>query len=176
MMNIEEALNKIIEELIDDSTPKPVAPFPKGIPTLKKGYFRPLSPMLKSRFEKLGGWEDATHGDWLDTTEMECFWESQIANERLNGIVNNVNSSINNWQNDAGSIFNHTRISVFAGSRDTYERIYLIWFDCIEEPELWVYDTNGEARYKNLLSYLASYINDDIAAFNEKWKLGEFYN
>ena len=172
-MNIEQALNEILEELVDDSTPKPSVPFSKGIPTLKNNYFRPLSPMLQSRFEKFGGWEESTHGDWMDVIEMEIFWESHITDERLSGIVTNVNSSINNWQNDAGSIFNDKRISVFAGSRYTYERIYLVWFDCIEEPELWVYDTNGEARYKDLLSYLESYINDDISSFSKKWKLGE---
>lgn len=172
-MNIEEALNGIKEELAHESTPKPGIQFSKGIPTLKKDYFRPLSPMLKLRFEQLGGWEDSTHGDWLDTAEMELFWAEHIADERLNGIVRNVNSSIGNWQNDAAALFNPERISVFAGSHYTYERIYLVWFDGLEEPELWVYDTNGEARYKDLLSYLISYINDDLSAFYNKWKLGE---
>lgn len=172
-MTTEEALNEILEELADDSAPQPSVPFSKGIPTLEKNYFRPLSPMLKTRFEKLGGWLESTHGDWLDTTEMEGFWESHIADERLSEIVNNVNSAIHNWQNDAGSIFNHNRISVFSGSEYTFERIYLLWFDHIAEPELWVYDTNGEARYKDLLSYLEAYINDDTSAFDKKWKLAE---
>ena len=167
-MNIEQALNEILAELVEDSTPKSSVPFSNGIPTLKENYYRPLSPMLKSRFEKFGGWEESTHGDWLDSTEMENFWESDIADKRLSGIVTNVRASIDNWQNDAGSIFSDNRISVFSGSRYTYERIYLVWFDCIEEPELWVYDTNGEARYKDLLNYLRCYINDDLTAFNKK--------
>ncbi|SHG91583.1 hypothetical protein SAMN04488522_108229 [Pedobacter caeni] len=172
-MNIEEALEKVLDELSDDSSPKPVVSFEKGIPTLKAGYFRPLSPMLKSRFEKLGGWEESTHGDWLDPAEMECFWESQIVDERLNEIVQQVKAAADHWQNDAGSLFSLHRISVFAASRYTYERIYLVWFDETEEPELWVYDVNGEARYKDLLSYLESYIKDDLSAFLNKWKLGE---
>lgn len=51
--------------------------------------------------------------------------------------------------------------------------ICLIWFDGIEEPELWVYDCNGESRYKDLASYLQAYIDDDVSACSVKWKLAE---
>lgn len=51
--------------------------------------------------------------------------------------------------------------------------ICLIWFDGIEEPELWVYDCNGESRYKDLESYLQAYIDDDVSASSVKWKLAE---
>ena len=61
----------------------------------------------------------------------------------------------------------------FAASDNSYEMICLIWFDGIEEPELWVYDCNGESRYKNLTSYLQAYIDDDVSACSVKWILAE---
>ena len=51
--------------------------------------------------------------------------------------------------------------------------ICLIWFDGTEEPELWVYDCNGESRYKDLVSYLQAYIDDDVSASAVKWKLAD---
>ena len=51
--------------------------------------------------------------------------------------------------------------------------ICLIWIDRIEEPELLVYDCNGESRYKDLASYLQGYIDDDVSACSVKWKLAE---
>lgn len=47
------------------------------------------------------------------------------------------------------------------------------WFDGTEEPELWVYDCNGESRYKDLASYLQAYIDDDVSASAVKWKLAD---
>ena len=54
-----------------------------------------------------------------------------------------------------------------------YEMICLIWFDGTEEPELWVYDCNGESRYKDLAAYLQAYIDDDVSASEVKWKLAD---
>ncbi len=41
------------------------------------------------------------------------------------------------------------------------------------EPELWVYDCNGESRYKDLAAYLQAYIDDDVSASEVKWKLAD---
>ena len=43
----------------------------------------------------------------------------------------------------------------------------MIWFDDVAEPEFWVYDSNGMARYENLKSYLEAYLSDDISAYNK---------
>lgn len=61
----------------------------------------------------------------------------------------------------------------FAASDNGYEMICLIWFDGTEEPELWVYDCNGESRYKDLAAYLQAYIDDDVSASEVKWKLAD---
>ncbi|RPE14357.1 hypothetical protein EGT74_06370 [Chitinophaga lutea] len=129
--------------------------------------------MLTARFERIGGWQDATHGDWLAIDEMELLWRDGGNDERIAAIVNNIGSAMGNWANDAGSLFRQDRLTVFAASRDTFERIYLVWFDEVVEPELWVYDSNGESRYKNLLDYLIAYIDDDLSASTKRWRLGD---
>lgn len=104
---------------------------------------------------------------------MESFWSEGADDERLAGIVQNVKASLGNWENHATGLFALSRISIFAASDNSYEMICLIWFDGIEEPELWIYDCNGESRYKDLASYLQAYIDDDISACSVKWKLAE---
>lgn len=147
--------------------------FHKGVPTLEYGVYRKVSPMLKVRYELFGKWLNSTHGDWLDTKEMESFWGEGAGDERLAGIVRNVKASMGNWEDHATGLFALNRISIFAASDNSYEMICLIWFDGIEEPELWVYDCNGESRYKDLASYLQAYIDDDVSACSVKWKLAE---
>ena len=92
-----------------------------------------------------GKWINATHGDWLDTKEMESPWNEDEEDERLVGIVRNIKASMDNWEDHATGLFALNRISIFAASDNGYEMICLIWFDGTEEPELWVYDCNGES-------------------------------
>ena len=42
--------------------------------------------MLKIRYGAFGKWINATHGDWLDTKEMESLWNEDEKDERLIGI------------------------------------------------------------------------------------------
>ncbi|MFT0212410.1 hypothetical protein VQ643_07300 [Pseudomonas sp. F1_0610] len=67
------------------------------------------------------------------------------------------------WEDEVSSLFRKNRLSLFAGSADTNEKIYLLWFDSKIEPEIWVYDSNGEARYANLA--------DALLAYERYWKL-----
>lgn len=163
-----ELIKKIVDELKEDSLPRKVVNYEKGIPTLQKDFYRAPSPMLDIRYSLLGGWEDSTHGDWLDTCEMEVFWSDEGNEIRLKEIRNNVLSAIKNWTNDAGSLFKENRVSIFAASNYTFERVYLIWLDYIDEPEIWVYDSNGRAIYKNLDLYLTAYLDDDLSAYSMK--------
>lgn len=164
-MDIYKKLDNVIEELRDDSTIHELKDEVLKIPTLEKEYYRELSPQLEARFSKLGYWEDATHGDWLDVEKMKLFWDENSENP----IVINVFASIKNWANDVASLFKSNRVSVFAGSQYTSERVYLIWLDFKKEPEVWVYDTNGLSRYKDLLEYLTAYLEDDLSKISDIW-------
>ncbi|WP_204352548.1 hypothetical protein [Aggregatibacter kilianii] len=163
---------KILEEIDaqegdDYSKGYPVS----NVPTLEENKYRNITPMLKARFELLSYLIDATHGDWLSIDEMKLLWSETIPDERLQEIKTILYSHIENWENNAGALFKKDRLSLFAGSAYTNEHIYLLWLDGIIEPELWVYDTNGEARYKNLDEYLIAYINDDLSQYEKKWIL-----
>ena len=93
--------------------------------------------------------------------------------KRMIVIVRDIKASKDYWEDHATGLFAPNRISIFAASDNGYEMICLIWFDGTEEPELWVYDCNGESRYKDLAAYLQAYIDDDVSASEVKWKLAD---
>jgi hypothetical protein len=51
--------------------------------------------------------------------------------------------------------------------------MFLLGLEFEDEPEFWVYDSNGESRYKDLAEYLNAYLNDDLTAAERRWKLAE---
>ncbi|HTH99283.1 MAG TPA: hypothetical protein VL574_17830 [Stellaceae bacterium] len=51
-----------------------------------------------------------------------------------------------------------------------YDKIYLLWLEFEDEPELWTYDGNGESRYKNLQAYLQAYVTGDLGASDRSWR------
>lgn len=167
---------KLILKILDEIGAQKGEHYSKGnsilnIPTLEKDKYRNATPMLKNRFELLNYLIDATHGDWLSIDEMKLLWNDSIPDKRLKEIKAALDSHIENWENNAGSLFKKNRLSLFAGSAYTNEHIYLLWLDGASEPELWVYDTNGEARYKNLDEYLRAYIDDDLSQYGKSWIL-----
>lgn len=135
------------------------------IPTLEPDCYRAITPMLDVRFGMFSYWRNATHGDWLSVSEMKSLW-SDKKDDYIQRIADNVKAAADNWANDAYGLFLPKRLSLFAGSTDILERIYLLWLDNADEPELLVYDCNGMARYKDLEEYLTAYINDDLSRYN----------
>ena len=144
-------------------------PTPEQVPTLAEGVFRPISPMLRERFAAFGRWRIATHGHWLSISDMAALW-GMPSNPLLQEIREMRDAGESGWPNDASALFRPDRLSLFAGSDVSNEKIYLLWLDCAAEPELWVYDSNGEARYPNLAAYLTAYLTDDLTAFERSWR------
>lgn len=136
------------------------------IPTLQTGIYRRISPMLRERYNNFGSWENATHGDWLSIDDMKELWKEKPTSY-IENIKHQLHSCSQNWPNDACSLFKDNRISVFAADVNSFERIYIVWLDEVDEPEIWVYDSNGMARYKNLMCYLEAYLEDDLSAYNK---------
>lgn len=172
---IQQLLQQVVEDnnsLIEEpSIPLSPEELGRGIPTLKANFYRPFTPMLKVRFEQFGAWHQATHANWLSLTEMEMLWSSS-KDARTAGIKKSLKVISENWANDAVALFKPERISVFAGEDSSNERIYLLWFDFADEPEIWVYDSNGEAHYVNLEAYLQAFLDDNLSAFEKRWILG----
>ncbi|EHR8835433.1 hypothetical protein ABJ851_001067 [Shigella flexneri] len=148
----------------------PVSKFDGRIPTLEKNVWRQASPQLQARFTCCGRWVSATHGTWLSIQDMETLWSDEISEQLLDVMKYNAQASRDNWNDHAWGLFRSSRLSLFAGSDSGYEAIFLLWLDNTDEPELWVYDCNGESRYKNLDDYLLAYINDDLSASERSWR------
>lgn len=140
------------------------------VPTLKSGVYRTMSPMLGQRFELFGRWETATHGDWLSLSDMERLWDGTIDDDRLSAIRSNRDAAEKGWPNEPSALFRPERLSLFAGHTDMTEKIYLVWLDFEPEPELWVNDSNGESRYRDLGQYLDAYLADDLSASQRSWR------
>ena len=172
---ISKSINEVEELWKDKSSSQqpstsPAEPMPQGIPTLKKGIYRESSPMLTERYELLGRWTRATHGSWLSLLDMEELWKETPPDDLLNRISLNRMAAEENWPNDVAALFRPERLSLFAGSDNGNERIYLLWLDFVDEPELWAYDSNGESRYKNLEDYLKAFLKDDLSASTRSWR------
>ena len=152
------------------SRPLPATPLSKGVPTLRSGTYRPLSSQLQERYELFGRWETATHGHWLGIDDMEALWKETIDDDFLDRIRIQRVAGEENWPNEASALFRPERLTLFACSDLTNEKIYLLWFDFEDEPEFWVYDSNGESRYKDLTEYLTAYLTDDVSAAERSWR------
>jgi hypothetical protein len=146
-----------------------------GVPTLTKGVYRPFSPQLRERFEHFGRWQAATHGDWLGLNDMERLWLPEPGDDWINEIRRSQALAEENWGNDAAALFRPDRLTLFAGHTDSNERIYLLWLDWTEEPELWVYDSNGELRFVDLREYLTAYVHSDTCHYSRPWRLQHVY-
>lgn len=150
----------------------PATPLGQGIPTLKPGEYRPFTPQLRERYEIFGRWERATHGHWLGLEDMEALWREGGDDELLGRIKEARLAGEENWPNEVSALFRKERLSLFAGNDlVSNESIYLLWLDFEDEPEVWVYDSNGESRYKDLEEYLKAYLSDDISASERRWRL-----
>lgn len=157
------------DEVLRPKMSTPV-PFPHGIPTLEPGVFRPASPMLAERFNLLGRWTMASHGHWLSISDMEALWLKDGADPFVEGVKQMQVAGAEGWPNDPSILFRPERLSLFAGSEHNYEKIYLLWLDFEDEPEFWVYDANGESRYRDLSCYLRAYLTDDVSAASVSWR------
>lgn len=160
----------LVEEGGENPLPSPAKVLGEGVPTLAPNTYKPWTPMLKIRFEQFSAWLQATHGNWLSLSEMESIWNAS-AGSKAEGFKEVVASFAENWANDAVGLFKPERISIFALHEWSNERIYLLWFDFVAEPEVWAYDSNGEAHYKNLEAYLKAYLEDDLTAYGKQWIL-----
>lgn len=173
---MKEKINSVIAKkksfdsdcFIDPAHPEPLSQ--EGIPTLMKGVYKKLSPMLSARFSLYGRWENATHGHWLSLKDIEALWEDPIQDELIDSIKFQSECLRDDWSNSAYGLFKDGRISLFAGSDIGNESIFLLWVDDEVEPEFWVYDANGESRYRNLDEYLTAYLNDDVSASALSWR------
>jgi hypothetical protein len=126
--------------------------------------------MLEERFKLFGRWTTASHGHWLSASDMQALWSDDGTDPFVEGVKQMRVASAEGWSNEASVLFRPERLSFFAGSEYSNEKIYLLWLDFEDEPELWVYDANGESRYRDLAAYLQAYLADDVSAASRSWR------
>lgn len=125
-----------------------------GMATLQQGHYRPLSPMLKARFEYAGSWKEADAGhEWLDLTQIEeCLRDQRVLKQ--------IRERIQVWNESSLAKLPPSRISLFGLYRDQSEEIYLIWpNENGTEPKVLSYAGNFEAEFTNLGHYLKHLID-----------------
>ncbi len=140
------------------------------VPTLQPGVYQKPSPMIAERFHLFGRWRNATHGHWLSIGDLESLW-GEPDDQFLVEIQSSRAGGERGWPDEASALFRPERLSLFACSELNYEKIYLLWLEFWDEPELWVYDANGETRYKDISTYLQAYINDDMSSAGVSWRV-----
>ena len=132
--------------------PVPLSNF--GVPTLQSGHYKPMTPMLATRFEFAGAWKEADAGhDWLSIQEMEA--ASLDANIR-----EQISIRKETWDESPINLVPPSRISLFGIYRDQSEEIYLVWPAAVEsEPEILSYAGNFESKFANFGHYLRHLID-----------------
>lgn len=139
------------QEMIDKELKmvvKPPEPYPKGIPTLAAGVYRPPTPMISARFNFAGSIRDISD-KWLSVSEME-----KVINNRK--VMRHIESHRKHWFGSAPAVFSDDRLSLLRLVVGEEENMtFLVWPEATgPEPEIWHYAGHHEAIYQNLKAFL----------------------
>lgn len=120
---------------------------PVQIPTLCKGIYRPISPMLRTRFEFAGNWVNASFGHtWLGLKEMESPWTDEATIKHLEERKKFYDGHL--LQNTDWS-----SISLFGVDLLQFEETLLLWSSS-EEPAVYAYAGYDRYLYATLENFL----------------------
>ncbi len=118
----------------------------KGVPTLQRGVYKPITPMLRHRFEFAGRWKKAVPGlDFLNLEDMEAVWDDS-------NILEQIGIRRENWELSPPTL-PLLNVTLFAINIPQCEEIYLVWNDVEPEPALWSYGGNHERVLANIGEY-----------------------
>ena len=134
----------------------PPQAFDKGVPTLARGKYQAVTPMLAVRFEFAGTWANAFPGErWLGISDMRKVWRDKAIREQ-------IDQRREYWEGCAPATYPRSRLSLFSVSEgpDEESEVYLVW---PEEPGAepsvaWYIGGSGQDY-----PHLAAYLNDLIA-------------
>jgi hypothetical protein len=124
-------------------------PVRKGVPTLERGVYGELTPMLEARFKYAGAWTNAALSHtWLGIRQME-----EARTDKA--ILNQIMVRKKNWPGSAPEKFPKSRLSLFGIDREEYEETYLVWEDDLtKEPAVYVYPGHEERIFPHLDDYI----------------------
>jgi hypothetical protein len=129
-------------------TPEPLG----EILTLERGFFRPLTAMLRARFDFCASWKDACiTKDWLSLSEIKEY----VNNRR---IVELISLRIENWNGFPPQSVLPECCAIFGYDPYSTDETYLVWNNHLNEPEIWDYLGGEYFHHKNLNDYLKKVI------------------
>lgn len=137
----------------------------RTIMTLNPGIFRPLSPMLKARFEFCHAWKDAyLSQDWLGLQEIRNWPNNQ-------NIVRRLELRQENWDFVPPASVPPENCAIYAVNPYELDETYLVWTDDAEEPQIWEFFGADYKMFTNLDRYLEFILGDRSSddSIREMW-------
>lgn len=129
------------------------------IRTLDYDFLRPISPMLKRRFEFCSSWRNAyLSQDWLSLQEINN-WKS---NQRLCEWVDLRKE--NSYPGEPLEDYPEKNIAIFSINPHEPEEVYLVWDNETAEPKIWHYfgaDFYTFNSFERFLLYANGLIGDE---------------
>lgn len=126
------------------------------IATLAYNRNRPLSPMLRARFDYCGTWHDADlNQNWLSQTAISHYRNNPT-------LAQLIKQRIRNWDWTPPGCVARQNCAIFGYSDHEQEETYLVWEDGVEEPAVWRYTSAHYNRFDNLDRYLEYILGDRL--------------
>jgi hypothetical protein len=118
------------------------------VPTLARDSYKPITPMLRARFEFAGCWVLPESGKtWLTIEEMESIWNSSR-------ILSQIEIRKQNWTDSIVARFPTNQLSLFGLDLPDYNETYLHWTETSLEPEVHSYYGAEENVYSDFREFL----------------------
>ena len=125
------------------------------IATLAPGVTRPLSPMLRARFEFCATWTNAHLSfNWLSLeairTALNDPYIKELVDERIE----------NSYDDDLLTRIAPENCALFAVNPDYPDEVYLAWEDGKDEPSVWEYFGADEHSFHDISRYIEFALGD----------------
>jgi len=120
------------------------------VPLVESGRHRPITNLLRLRFEFCSSWSDAVNNQtWLGAEEMESLWSDDAMQGHLD-------TQREYWEDHVLTVVGAARLTLFGFDPDEGDATYLIWpaAASVEEPSIVVYSGHNRTEYADLRAYL----------------------
>jgi hypothetical protein len=125
------------------------------IQTLQPDVSRPLSPMLRARFEFCSSWSNADLDQyWLSLSEIGDCQSNPVLAEWMRLRAEN------SYGSDPPGCVEPSHCSIFAYNPFEPDETYLVWKDDEQEPMVWRYFGADYKMFLNLNAYLQYIVGD----------------
>lgn len=144
-----DALKAMRDMGIEGTYDLEISPPARGdsVPTFDKKVVRPLSPMLKARFDYAGSWLQGLER-WLSLDEAASL-------VRRREVRSTHRALRENYEGSAPMLFPDNCLGLFSATDGVPEDLtYLVWATDRTEPEVWEYSDYSFHRSKDLEQYL----------------------